>query len=552
MFHLVMKQTHYCRMRRWTLCWLILSFMFHHNVETNGSAAKKHSLSPGCCKALDYLNCKQPSDPEQNDADHASCCMETFMLLLHNVPHNDTVKALGVLQEALEKTEFTNNSAALYQDNMVALLHRPTGDFKGLHISASDKQVMIDSDVSNSKLRVHLPSELNAGQNNTIVFCMIQLPNETALERSDELYDRRLIGLSVRGRSVSGLQDRVSFTINTETSIDKTMKPQCVYLNTREKNFRTSGCETKWDQNHITCSCDHLTYFGVLMVSADLSPEDEVILSYISYIGCGISLTALVIAVLLFITDRKLRGDDSKKIHISLAVALILLNVHFLPSQAAAASSSTALCRYVALLLHYSLLASVTWMGLEGFHLYILLVKVFNVYVKRYLLKLSVVGWGLPAVIVTVVVITDHNMYGRATLDQSRPNETAVCYITDDKVKMGTTLGLFSTVFIFNGIMFGGIAKWLMCDKLSKQTAPNKKSKVKREVFTLLVLMVLLGLTWGLIFFSFGQLTTPGLYVFCIINSLQGVFILIYFVLSMKKIKASAFKPSSETFSTKS
>ncbi|XP_054916050.1 adhesion G-protein coupled receptor G5-like [Poeciliopsis prolifica] len=537
-------------MRCWTFCWLIFSLTFHHIVEKNGIAAKSPSASPGCCKTLEHLNCKNSPEPEQNDADHASCCMKTLMLLLHNVPRDDTVKALEVLKKILEETKLTN-STAIYQDNMVALLHRPTGDFKGLRISASDKQVTSDSDVPNSKVNVHLPCELNPGQNSTIVFCMIQLPNETALERSGELYDGRLVGLSVSGRNVSGLQDRVSITINTKTRINKTQKPQCVFLNTTEKNFSPSGCETKWDQNQINCSCDHLTYFGVLMVSAEVSPENEAILSYISYIGSAISLTALVITVLLFVTDRKLRADDSKKIHISLAVALILLNVHFLSSQAAAASSSATLCRYVALLLHYSLLASLTWMALEGFHLYLLLVKVFNVYIRRYLLKLSVVGWGLPAVIVTVVVIIDHNMYGRALLDQSRPNETAVCYITNDNVKMGTTLGLFGVVFIFNGTMFTGIAKWLMCDKL-KQTPPNKKRKAQRELFTLLVLMVLLGLTWGLIFFSFGQLTTPGLYVFCIINSLQGFFILIYFVLSMKKIKASAFKQTSETINTKS
>ncbi|MEQ2161114.1 hypothetical protein GOODEAATRI_006397, partial [Goodea atripinnis] len=128
-------------------------------------------------------------------------------------------------------------------------------------------------------------------------------------------------------------------------------------------------------------------------VSADLSPKDQEIISYITFIGCGISLFALVITVLLFIANRNLRGDDSKKIHINLTVALILLNIHFLSSQAVAATSSTELCLYVALLLHYSLLASFTWMVLEGFHLCLLLVKVFNIYIRRYLLKLSVVGW---------------------------------------------------------------------------------------------------------------------------------------------------------------
>lgn len=82
------------------------------------------------------------------------------------------------------------------------------------------------------------------------------------------------------------------------------------------------------------------------------------------------------------------------RVHISLTVALILLNLHFLPSHQVAALSSPGLCLYMALSLHYSLLATFSWMALEGFHLYLLLVRVFNIYVRRYLLKLSVVGWG--------------------------------------------------------------------------------------------------------------------------------------------------------------
>lgn len=52
------------------------------------------------------------------------------------------------------------------------------------------------------------------------------------------------------------------------------------------------------------------------------------------------------------------------------------------------------MCRALGLILHWSLLASISWMALEGFHLYLLLVRVFNIYVRRYLLKLSLVGWG--------------------------------------------------------------------------------------------------------------------------------------------------------------
>lgn len=47
--------------------------------------------------------------------------------------------------------------------------------------------------------------------------------------------------------------------------------------------------------------------------------------------------------------------------------------------------------------------------------------------------------------------------------------------------------------------------------------------RVKRDICSLLGVTILLGITWGLVFFSFGSLTHVGLYPFCILNSLQGL-----------------------------
>ncbi|XP_023188162.1 adhesion G-protein coupled receptor G2-like [Xiphophorus maculatus] len=516
---------------------------------------------------LDHINaelkafCSPPPCQASNrvSKNTTSCFMRNYTQDLKMQRKNDEdVKTFQFMENVLEETEVTNETH-IHEENIMAFLHKPASPFKGLNISANDNEVTSGVIMPNRSVLVHLPQELNLGEENTVVFSMIQLPKEAALERSDELYDRRLLGLSVRGKNISGLQERVNITINFTTSINENLRPVCVFLNTTTQNFSVDGCVTLWDrsQSHVTCSCDHLTYFGVLLVShtftsngsvsyGSISSRDAEILSYITYIGCGISLFALVITVLMFTVNRKLRADDSKKIHISLAVALILLNVHFLPSQAAAASSSTELCLYVALLLHYSLLASFTWMALEGFHLYLLLVKVFNVYVRRYLLKLSVVGWGLPAVIVSVVAIINKDIYGRTSVDLSNPNGTALCYITEDKVKMGTTVGLFSLMFLFNLIMFGITVKWFVGSHDSKERKWSGLKNTKREIVTLLLLLVLLGLTWGVIFFSFGDLTTPALYAFCILNPLQGFFIFIYFVLSLKKTKDT----SSETHTT--
>ena len=84
----------------------------------------------------------------------------------------------------------------------------------------------------------------------------------------------------------------------------------------------------------------------------------------------------------------------SLKLHINLAVALILLNLHFLLMEQVSSMVSSGACIYVGLLLHYSLLATFSWMAIEGFHLYLLLVRIFNIYISRYLLKLCLVGWG--------------------------------------------------------------------------------------------------------------------------------------------------------------
>lgn len=71
--------------------------------------------------------------------------------------------------------------------------------------------------------------------------------------------------------------------------------------------------------------------------------------------------------------------------------------------------SNYGLCIATAATLHYFMLASFTWMGLEAVHMYLALVKVFNVYVPFYMLKFCALGWGKNfgehSVLLTVVSI---------------------------------------------------------------------------------------------------------------------------------------------------
>lgn len=91
---------------------------------------------------------------------------------------------------------------------------------------------------------------------------------------------------------------------------------------------------------------------------------------------------------------RKLRRDYPSKILINLSGALLGLNMLFLINSWLASFNNYGLCIAVAAILHYFFLTTFTWMGLEAINMYLAFVKVFNVYVPSYILKLCAIGWG--------------------------------------------------------------------------------------------------------------------------------------------------------------
>ena len=90
-------------------------------------------------------------------------------------------------------------------------------------------------------------------------------------------------------------------------------------------------------------------------------------------------------------TPRK-QSDSTTRIHMNLKSSVLLLNVAFLLSPVWAVPGSA--CTVLGATLHYMLLSCLTWMAIEGFNLYLLLGRVYNIYFRRYVLKLCAVGWG--------------------------------------------------------------------------------------------------------------------------------------------------------------
>ncbi|MGH0171182.1 UNVERIFIED_CONTAM: hypothetical protein FKN15_060647 [Acipenser sinensis] len=95
-----------------------------------------------------------------------------------------------------------------------------------------------------------------------------------------------------------------------------------------------------------------------------------------------------------FFLARNPKQDHSTTIHVCLSAALYLLNMSFLLNEWLANMNQNGVCKAIAILMHYFLLCCFSWMAVEAIHLYLLMVKVFNTYIRHYIAKLSLFGWG--------------------------------------------------------------------------------------------------------------------------------------------------------------
>uniref|UniRef100_A0A8C0ARA7 Adhesion G-protein coupled receptor G1 n=1 Tax=Buteo japonicus TaxID=224669 RepID=A0A8C0ARA7_9AVES len=352
-------------------------------------------------------------------------------------------------------------------------------------------------------------------------------------ENSSHVLGDKVVGISLVDMVVANLSDPVVLTFFHD-QLPRNVTPLCVFwqedTTASSGSWDSYGCTTVMGGSQTDCRCNHLTYFAVLMVS---SPEIAYIhrdyLSIITYIGCLISALASICTIFFLYFRSKQRDQiTSMHIHMNLLGAIFLLDVTFLVSEHLASSSSEAVCRAGGLFLHFSLLSCLTWMGIEGYNLYRLVIEVFNAYHDHFLLKLCLVGWGLPFFCVTLIFLASWTNYGPFSIPVyesigGKSTNATICWITSPLIHNVVNLGFFSLVFLFNSVMLGAMVREIL--------RQNKKGHKLKHVLALFGLSILLGIPWALVFFSFtsGVFRLVSLYIFTIINSLQGFLIFLWY-----------------------
>ncbi|XP_038054372.1 uncharacterized protein LOC119726669 isoform X2 [Patiria miniata] len=343
----------------------------------------------------------------------------------------------------------------------------------------------------------------------------------------------RVIAATVEGVKIDNLRMPVSsvFSLLNASGENETVgSAECVFwdftLNNGYGDWSTEGCRNESLPNGvIRCLCDHLTSFAVIV---DIhGQQDSVFLDVISKIGCAVSVVALIITLVTYLYSKKIRTKRPQQILISLCFALLGLYFMFLVGIEATASRGG--CTFVAVSIHYFTLASIAWMAVEATNMYLLFVRVLNANVSHFLLKASIAAWGLPLVIVVIILAADYTQY-------EHPN---YCFLKPgNAIYYGQILPI-GLVLLFNFVIFTLVTRKLTCARKTIGSSSDKSHRQERlrRLQNAVAISVLLGLTWVFGLLSVIQAASFAFQVlFAICNSLQGLMIFVLFCARQKEV----------------
>ncbi|XP_074918054.1 adhesion G-protein coupled receptor G7 [Chelonoidis abingdonii] len=328
----------------------------------------------------------------------------------------------------------------------------------------------------------------------------------------------------------------------------------CVFWDYSANDWDTKGCTKEGNKSELRCRCNHTTSFAVLM-SFKINYKYAKPLKIVSDIGSGVSIAGLVITILFQILTRKTRKFSVTWMLVNLCTSMLIFNIIFISgidnsnakNNVAVSTTNTlpdsdrvdppenASCTAVAVLLHYFLLATFMWTALNSAHLYLLLLKTLRPIPGHFTLIMSIIGWGVPAV---VVAITLGATYRQGKQLNYRQEEFCWLAVLDDKGEVsikkpmiGAFLLVVAVILLFNIIIFVKITVFVMWKENTNLTS-NKKKSFTTKIFGTLSVAVVLGITWVLGYMMLiNQEETNIVFsiLFCIFNATQGLQICILY-----------------------
>ncbi|XP_068705481.1 adhesion G protein-coupled receptor L3-like isoform X2 [Montipora foliosa] len=391
---------------------------------------------------------------------------------------------------------------------------------------------------------ITLPSGVLKGNGSVVVFTVYDNISELVPDTEQTGLDgKKFPKLNLRSRIIAATVDpppdstlqenaTISFSFNKES--DEKETPHCVFWNFTVKSevngsWSKKGCSlVKTQDDNISCACNHLTNFAVLMQvgESEVPSEHRLALEVITYVGCTLSLFGEILTIIAYCTLTNFK-EEQIQIRLNLVIALAIAQIAFLSGINAVEPKG--LCVFIAAFTHYFYLVGFAWMLFEGVYLYLKVVKVFNTEVRMRLFL--AVAWGVPAGIVALSIAFASGQDGGI---HSYVNG-AFCWVSVKNQIIWTFVAPVLVICVINMVLLS-----LVIHEILKMQS-NKKSDVERlgqSVKTCVVLFPLLGLTWVFGVLSVTNASLVFQYIFTILNSLQGFFIFVLHVLRSTDVRA--------------
>lgn len=311
---------------------------------------------------------------------------------------------------------------------------------------------------------------------------------------------------------------------------------QCVFWNfsllDNRGGWDDEGCTVVSNLlSTITCNCNHLTSFSILMSTF---PFDSTLLDIISYIGVGISLASLVICLIIegFVWKAMTRNSTSYMRHVSIvniALSLLIADIWFIIGAAIAKNPDEDYvddyrvpigpCSAATFFIHFFYLALFFWMLVSGLLLFYRTVMVFSHMSRSTMLAIGFsLGYGCPLIIAVVTVAA--TAPGKGYI-----RKEVACWLNWEETRaiLAFVIPALAVVSINFLILIVVLVKMLRRG-VGDAAQPDEKNAVLVIARCLAILTPFFGLTWSL---GVGTMVAPtnyGIHVtFALFNSLQVI-----------------------------
>ncbi|KAJ6662666.1 hypothetical protein lerEdw1_011306 [Lerista edwardsae] len=312
--------------------------------------------------------------------------------------------------------------------------------------------------------------------------------------------------------------------------------PSKVYKNKLEENYSNRIVSGNVDGTVV-----HNVKIALNPQSFRINYEYARPLDILSYIGCGLSIAGLAVTILFQILT-------------SLCSSMLVFNIIFISGiensnankrhDAISATNQmltsdeegppeNVWCTVVAALLHYFLLATFVWTALNSVQLYLLLIKTQLHFPRYYSTVMSLAGWVLPALFVSITLAI--------TYEKGNYRQEEFCWLAAldadqkfsvEKPMLWAFLLPVAIILLFNFTVFVKImvsVTW----KENKTLRSTRRTSLMKKLFTTLSTAVVLGITWILGYLMLIDNKKANIafsYVFCIFSATQGLQMFVFHV----------------------